>query len=265
MGRVSRNLMRALREERPDLLQASLSLAEVEGRSVDPHPWRMVFDRMTWELRERLRGPEAPLLVLSRYLFRDWGFQAVSSPYGPEDILLDSVLRRRRGVPEALTILALELGWRGGLPLMPVARGERVLLRLDDGNVPRFLDVTRPGHALSSGDLPSPSAVSEREMVIRLLRRLKSVYRERDNLDRLGNVTDALLAFQPESPEDRRDRGLVRMQQDNPIEAKADLKRYLELCPDAGDGPVIREYLAEADQRLRTLSRVLRENLSAPS
>lgn len=268
-----------LAREEVDVLRLAFLLGRVEGRPVDLEAWERVMQRMARELRDRLRGEpdEDPAEVLNRYLFQDWGFLPLEEGVAG-DVLLDEVFRRRRGVPEALAIPYLELGWRTGVPLAPVEIEGRLLIRSPSASGVRLRDLSRRGHALTPpevaallpgrstapDDLTALPPASERSLLVRLLRRLKGAYREADDLNRLEAASDLLLLLDPHSPEDRRDRGLVRLGRENLLEAKADLKRYLQLRPEAQDALLIQEYVEEIDRRMRSLSRATAARLAPP-
>lgn len=115
------------------------------------------------------------------------------------------------------------------------------------------------------GDLTNRPPAPDRVLLLHLLRGLQEAYRQRTDLDAFGEVTDLILLLEPASARDRRDRGLVRLEGGNLLEAKADFRRYLELSPDAPDARVIRGYLEEIDVRRGALARVLGGTPGSPS
>jgi regulator of sirC expression with transglutaminase-like and TPR domain len=53
-----------------------------------------------------------------------------------------------------------------------------------------------------------------------------------------------LLAANPNSPEEYKQRGIIYLQMEQTRAAKADLERYLELAPDAPDRAAVKEQVA---------------------
>ena len=86
------------------------------------------------ELAATVREPTLDGLL--RSLFDDGGFEgAVDDYYAPENSFLDRVVARRRGIPITLSLLAIEVGRRVGVPLAPVGMPGHFLARdrvLDD-------------------------------------------------------------------------------------------------------------------------------------
>jgi regulator of sirC expression with transglutaminase-like and TPR domain len=80
------------------------------------------------ELAERVREPT--LDGLRGLLFRDMGFNGNGIDYyDPRNSYLDAVLDRRTGIPITLSIVALEVGRRVGVPLAGVSMPGHFLLR----------------------------------------------------------------------------------------------------------------------------------------
>jgi regulator of sirC expression with transglutaminase-like and TPR domain len=68
-----------------------------------------------------------------------------------------------------------------------------------------------------------------------MLGNLKSIYTSRGELARLLVIISRMLELSPDSASDLRDRGLVAMRLGSSRVAASDLRRYLELLPDAAD------------------------------
>ncbi|AIR89551.1 SirB1 family protein [Pseudomonas cremoricolorata] len=114
------------------LLEAALWIAVEHDGSVTPAD---SLDRLL-HLQQQVRNllPVLPLGELAQPLLRalnTLGFQQDEyHPIRPHAALLDSVLKRRRGQPLALAIVALELAQRLGIPLEGVNFPGHFLLRL---------------------------------------------------------------------------------------------------------------------------------------
>jgi regulator of sirC expression with transglutaminase-like and TPR domain len=89
---------------------------------------------------------------LRRYLFGDLGFRGNDEDYGdPRNSYLNDVLERRMGIPITLSIVAIEVGRRVGVPLAGVGLPGHFLVR-HEAVPPLLLDPFNGGHALSIED-----------------------------------------------------------------------------------------------------------------
>jgi regulator of sirC expression with transglutaminase-like and TPR domain len=80
-------------------------------------------------------------------------------------------------------------------------------------------------------------------VLVRMLRNLKRIYLEQEDLTRLSIVLDRLVTLSPETPEEIRDRGIVHYQQEAYRLAKKDFETFLSVAPEAPDSDLIRQYL----------------------
>jgi regulator of sirC expression with transglutaminase-like and TPR domain len=91
-------------------------------------------------------------------------------------------------------------------------------------------------------------AASPREIVTRMLRNLKEIYKSQDDWDRLIPVIDRLLILQPQVWGEYRDRGLAWAEQGHNDRALKDLQTYLDKAEDALDRDEINEQVARLRQ-----------------
>jgi regulator of sirC expression with transglutaminase-like and TPR domain len=145
------------------------------------------------ELAESCPAPTLDGLVT--HLFGPGRFAGNSADYyDPRNSLLHEVLDRRVGIPITLSVLALEVGRRVGVPLSGVGLPGHFLLRdkvddrvfVDPFHHGRLLDEAgcRKLHRALAGDGArwDPSyldPVSRRSIVLRLLNNLKAIYLRR--------------------------------------------------------------------------------------
>lgn len=94
--------------------------------------------------------PEPTLDGLRRHLFVDGGFAGDRQDYhDPRNSYLDQVLRRRLGIPISLSVLALSVGRRIGVPLDGVGMPGHFLLR-DRVDTATFVDAFGGGAVLDA-------------------------------------------------------------------------------------------------------------------
>jgi len=86
---------------------------------------------------------------------------------------------------------------------------------------------------------------SKRQILTRLLRNLKAIYRKIDRPERLLEVLDRMLVVTPEAAAEVRDRGYVYQRLECWQPALRDLTAYLERDPDAPDHDDVRVRMME--------------------
>ena len=109
---------------------------------------------------------------LCRHLFVDRGFAGDRATYyDPRNSFLDRVLDRRRGIPITLSVLAIEVGRRIGVPLVGVGMPGHFLVR-EVGIAPSYYDPFDGGRALDETecaarfqDLHGPAAAFDPRML----------------------------------------------------------------------------------------------------
>ena len=195
--------------------------------------------------------PLQTVRAINRVLYDEQGFSGNQDDfYDPRNSYLNDVLERRLGIPITLALLALDVAARIGLPLHGVSFPGHFLLGLDLDDGMLVLDPFHRGRSLDAdelkarakphlgedeldaaqlGDLLSPA--SHRAIIGRMLRNLKALYHERDDLVRALRCTDRLVLLEPDAPGELRDRGLLYLQLGHHRGASADLGRYLEGQP----------------------------------
>jgi regulator of sirC expression with transglutaminase-like and TPR domain len=89
-----------------------------------------------------------------------------------------------------------------------------------------------------------------RDMVARMLRNLKEIYRTAEDWHRMLAVQERLVLLLPAASEERRDRGLVRAELGLTKLAMEDLGHYLDCMPDAVDAAAVQGRLAELSQQV---------------
>jgi regulator of sirC expression with transglutaminase-like and TPR domain len=269
-------------DDRIELARACLQIAEDAYPGLDVDGYVGEIDRFAARLRARL-APDASIedrvIELNDFLFAELGFRGnVDDYYDPRNSYLNEVLDRRTGIPITLAVLYLEIGRRIELPLSGVSfpghflvrlpmRGGTLVLDPFSGGAPQTGDELRArlkrvipagaSEGVPVSELPLDpflEPASNRQILARLLRNLKGVYRERDEPARLLDVLTRMIAVAPDDATGLRDRGFVYERLECWRPALQDLRAYLERDPNAHDVVEVRGRVAELSLRCARLN-----------
>ena len=261
------------KEERIDLARACLMIAEdaYPGLAVD----RYLGDIERMAIRVRAQLPaggaaEERIVALNQYLFGDLGYVGNTEDYyDPRNSYLNEVIDRRTGIPITLAIVYMEVGRRVGLPLAGISFPGHFLVRLKlrrgmvvldpfSGGAPVAEDELRerlrrvvPEGATDNvpvSELPLEQFLepaTNRQILARVLRNLKGIYRDSGKPERMLDVLNRMLVVAPEASGELRDRGFVYHKLECYRAALKDLSDYVEREPDAPDGDEVRVRMME--------------------
>ena len=252
------------------LLETAIAIAQHEFPSLDTQSTLAEIDALAGRLQARVPPDAMPLhrlRLLNRFFFQELGFAGnVNDYYDPRNSYVHAVLESRRGIPITLALIYIELATEIGLEAHGVSFPGHFLarVRMPQGDVVidpftgqsmsrEALDALlvphrrrhpqdEPGEPLLGAFLRT---AEPREVIARMLRNLKEIFRSSKDSTRLLGVAERLVILLPDAWEERRDRGLVHAALGARFPAIVDLAGYLEHSPDAPDRPAIRKRLAE--------------------
>jgi len=257
------------------LLEAAASLAQDEEPTLDVQ--QVLDDVARLVKRVKARMPEAAddltrLANLTQVFYKDLGFgMNANDYYAPENSYIFDVLRTRRGIPISLAVIWLELAQaldlqaqgisfpghflvkvtlEGGLVVLDPLTGESLGL---DSLSDRLSPYRAPEDQFAAPDLDEGEtplglylqACPPRDMLARMLRNLKEIFRSQEDWPRMLQVLERLVVLLPEAWDERRDRGLVHAELGHVHEALQDLRQYLEAVPAAPDTAALRNRVSE--------------------
>ena len=265
-----------------DLARACLLIAADAYPGLDVDGYLGEIERLAARLRGRLPkdgGPEDRVAALNRFLFDDLGYSGnAGNYYDPRNSYLNEVLDRRTGIPITLSVLYLEIGRRIGLDLVGVSFPGHFLVRLRLRGAILVLDPFSGGEAQSEADLrerlqrviPEGAAggvpvdalpldqflepAGKRQILARLLRNLKGIYRDAHKPQRLLEVLNRMLVVAPEAHGELRERGLLYQSMECYRAALKDLQDYSALEPEAPDIDEVRAKLVELSAQCARLN-----------
>ena len=254
-----------------DLARAALLIAEEEYPQLSPEPYLQRLDLFAEMVKDRLANETAaPVLLgeISKLLFAEEGFRGnAEAYYDPRNSFLNDVLDRRLGIPLTLSIIYLEVGWRLGLPLEGVNFPGHFLVRYEGEAVRLLVDPFQQGQVrfedeaqdlldrVYGGTVKLQETylrpASKRDILMRLLANLKTIYLNTHDDERALAAIERLLMIQPDAPEEVRDHGMILARSGHVERAIAALERYLEAMPSAPDAMRVRMMIEELERENR--------------
>lgn len=243
----------------PDLLEAAAAVARIEYPGLQVARLRARFDEIAAPLAP-LGLARLPALAQARaladHLHGVNGFRGNAGSYfDPANSCINVVLERRLGIPITLALVYVEVARRLGVSARGVGFPGHFLVRVDDRRDSVILDPFFGGEVLDRVALTNLLArvaprmalrdemldpVSVRQLVARMLINLRGIYAARADSGRLLAVLDHLIDLMPDAADEVRDRGFLCARLGAPRLAAADLRRYVDALPHAGDVAEVR-------------------------
>ena len=248
-----------------NLARAALLVAQEEYPQLPVDLYLARIDQIAEEVKDRLDCENAPLVVLNEVIETLYVRRALKgnrdSYYDPRNSFLNDVLDRGLGIPLTLGMVLLEVGWRLGLPLEGVNfpghflvrfRGDEIDLLIDpfeagkirfEDQAQELLDRVYGGVVRLQDDFLQTAA--KREMLVRLLTSLKSVYVKVGDHTRALAAVERILMITPTAPMESRSRGVLLARMGRHEEAAEQLEAYLRVSPAASDARRVRDMLRD--------------------
>jgi regulator of sirC expression with transglutaminase-like and TPR domain len=260
-------------EEELDLAEAALLIAQEEHPELDVAAYLRRLDGLAAAVRVRLpQAPEPTDIIhnLNILLFHEEGLTGNESEYyDPRNSFLNEVLDRKRGIPITLSVIYLEVGRRLGLPLAGVGFPGHFLVTYRGADGELVLDPFAGGVTLSREELAQKlrrmygdanpflaqipqllAPASKKEILLRILRNLKGIYLQQNDFARALAASDRILLVAPDLALEVRDRGAVHQRLGHLQAALQDLRRYLQMAPNAEDTEAVRTLISRMMARL---------------
>lgn len=262
-------------DERIDLVRAALTIAQTEYPDLDFEGYGARIEELARRVKRLvpdLGDPSESIAALNRVLFEEEGFRGNREDYyDPRNSLLNDVLDRKLGIPITLAVVYMEVARRVGFPLVGVGMPGHFLLKHYDvdgreilidpfnrGSILTAKDCQQRLDELYGGQMPlQPAflmAVSRRQVLVRMLNNLRSIYLTGRNFRKALPMVDLILAIYPRSPEDVKQRAMLRWSLGQNRGALADLEDYLKMSPDASDADEIRQTAASLRRIMATMN-----------
>ena len=249
---------------------AALELSRIEFPNLDPRPFMDILDSYAAEIDGRLRmgyDPVERLQVLHEFFFREQGFAGNETDYyNPRNSCINEVIASRQGIPISLAVVYLSVAKRLEMPMAGVGLPGHFIVRYDEDGFQTFVDVYNRGQLLDRDECfalarrmtgmdlaVSPgilNAVSNRQIMVRMLNNLRSIYLRGKSYVKAGQVLDLLVEAAPADADSYVLRGAVNVELRKYRAAKSDFERYLALMPAARDRQRVEDQIAALDRYL---------------
>ncbi|HEV7675330.1 MAG TPA: transglutaminase-like domain-containing protein [Candidatus Angelobacter sp.] len=249
-------------DERIDLLRAALTFARIEDSQLDIDLYVRRMDELAARVAEQIQEPDDPrqiIAALNYVLFQEEMFRGNTVDYySPRNSFLHDVLDRRLGIPITLALVYMEVARRVSFQLFGVGMPGHFLLKHYDvdghsilidaferGSIVTEEDCRRKLDSIYSGQLALQPEfllpVTRRQMLTRMLNNLRSVYLSQRDFRRAVQIVDLILVIYPRSPEDMKQRAVLRYNLNDYRGALSDFDEYVKMSPDASDAEEIRQ------------------------
>jgi regulator of sirC expression with transglutaminase-like and TPR domain len=257
-------------EQPVDLARVALEIAAdaYPGLEIDAYLARLA------ELAERVR-PRCPrgaavrdvLGQINWVLFVEEELRGNKEEYyDPRNSYLNEVLDRRLGIPISLSVVYQAVAESLGLSVAGVNFPSHFMLRVEDKARTWFVDPFHSGAVMNremcrrrlseilqqpvelDDELVAPCPVAT--VVTRMLRNLKTIYLQAEDVASVLPVQRRLAALNPRDGDEVRDLGVICLKSERPGEAVDPLQAFLQAAPSDAKTPEIAALLATARRRL---------------
>jgi len=244
-----------------NLVEKSLKFAQIlEYPDLNVDEYIQKINEIGKSLKESINDVKNPtylISMLNEHFFENLGFSGDDNDYfDPKNNFLNNVIDKKSGLPITISIIYAEVAKFIGLDLKIIGFPSHVLVKYNEEMI---LDPFYDGRLLDVDDLQEildtnfdgqlkfqPEFLDEIEseqILVRLARNLKNSYVQSFVYDKALRCTNMVLAIEPESPEEIRDKGLLEERLLNSEIALKYLNKYLEINPNAEDIDFILELI----------------------
>jgi regulator of sirC expression with transglutaminase-like and TPR domain len=248
-------------DENIDLTRAALVIARTAYPDLDVEAYVARIE----DLSRRVAvlacdlNPQNAIAALNQVLFEEARLRGNREDYyDPRNSFLNDVLDRGLGIPITLCVVYMEVARRIGFPLDGVGLPGHFMLKHQSGKWQETLiDCFNRGDIISRQDCQHKldeiysgeialrpeflHAISRRQILTRMLNNLKTVYLSTRNFRKALPISDLILVIYPRSPEDVKQRALLRYSLGMQRLALEDLEEYLKMSPTASDAEEVRQ------------------------
>lgn len=248
-------------DDKIDLIRAALMIARTDYPDLDIEAYAGRIEELARRVAAQAPDlhPQRTLAALKQVLFEEVQLRGNREDYyDPRNSFLNDVLDRGLGIPITLSIVYMEVARRVGLHLFGVGLpGHFLLKRYNEEGQEMLIDCFNRGDVVSRQDCQSKldeiysgemkmrpeflHPISRRQILMRMLNNLKTVYLSTRNFRKALAIADLILVIYPRSAEDVKQRALLRYSMNLHRLASEDLDEYLKMSPNASDAEEIKQ------------------------
>jgi len=251
-----------IEDERVDILRAALTLSRIQEPALDMERYVHRVDELAARVAAKIEDPDDPVQIIAAMndvLFQEEMFRGNTVDYySPRNSFLHDVLDRRLGIPITLALVYMEVARRVGFQLFGVGMPGHFLVKHYDvdghsilidaferGSIVTEDDCRQKLDSIYSGQVALQPEfllpVTRRQMLTRILNNLRSIYLSQRDFRRAVQVVDLILVIYPRSPEDMKQRAVLRYNLNDFRGALSDFEEYVKMSPDASDAEEIKQ------------------------
>lgn len=216
--------------------------------------------------------PESRLDKLIHYFSSELGFHGNSDDYfNPDNSLLHKVIASRVGIPISLSILFMRFVEAIGLKTFGIGFPGHFLVGvicndkqhvIDPFNHAAQLDQKKLVELLAKTSMSVESVkqvedyltpISNRQIIVRLLRNLKNIYIDKQEIRHALTVIEMILSLLPDASGEMRDRGMIYHHIGYNLGALTDLQKFIELEPESSERNVIEALIESLGEQTTSL------------
>ena len=246
-----------------DLFELSLQICRVVDPQLDIDTYRRILLEITSLVKSKLMPENNTydiINILNAVLFDSLGFDGNKDDYyNVENSYMNFVLEKRKGIPISLSVLYQKIASGVGLKLLPVAMPGHFLLKFSMPSRELFIDPFNRGEILLEDGCQERleqvyqeviefkmeflSAVSNRDVVLRMLVNLKRIYRQQDQAKLLLKILERRVPLLSDPLPEILERGLLQLSLENYNYALRDLEHFVNETPDVRMKKLVEERL----------------------
>ena len=243
-----------------DLARGALYIAGEDGQDTDVEASIRALDELAIGASEGLEpSMDMPtkLARLGMYLGLKEGYRGDTIDYyNPQNVYLDRVLERRKGIPITLSLIYMEVALRLGIVCEAIGLPGHLVIRAGDPEMGLFMDPFHRGRLLSKDDcLELISEMygerveirneffqpyTKKQFLTRMLANLKNMHIRRKNYAEAIAAADRMALIDPNLGSNLKERAWMFRETGQHRKAVDDLQAYLKLQPDLEEAEMVK-------------------------
>jgi len=190
--------------------------------------------------------------------------------YNPDNVYLNRVLDRRRGMPIALSLVYMEVGLRLGIQFEAIGLPGHLVIRAITPKRDYFIDPFHRGRVITRADCAEMvgkmygdrvemhdrffEPYTKKQFLVRFLSNLKGIYSRSCEYSKALAAADRIALVDPSMGNNLKERSWIFQQMGQHKKAIEDLERYLKAWPQAEDAKQVKNQIQGLWKTIATLN-----------